>query len=780
MARRGGVRALAALVGVTLLAAACSNDDNPAPQRAVDAPVRSTTTTAPPPPVLERLGVDPVVFGGGGDQRLVAVSSGVAPAIGTRLVAVGSSEGRPAAWWSPDGRSWRRATLPPEQFGEGSRLHDVAADPVAGGWSAVGADGDRAAAWMSSDGERWVRAEVDDGPPMTRVASTGLGLVALGTAGERAAAWQSFSGERWLRAVDDPAVFARPGTTRVIDVVDAGTEVQALVEREGGGAEVWRSADAVVWSLATAPATGPLPAAGAPRAVAATALGEVVVVVGTDTKDDGVDASMWLSNGPASFEQVTHDEEALGGDGDQSMAASVPAGDRLLVVGTETDETGDVDAVVWASAPGGGVVRNVAEGPAVPGDQHVSDVAMLGQIPVAVGWEHSAAGVDAVAWTVGAAAVDDAESGEDQVPPLGWLRVKGQESLGGVGEQRLDAVAAGTGGWVAVGAARSDDGETDGAAWRSPDGFEWAQVGGTALGGPGDQRLLDVAAGPSGFVAVGLDGESAAVWTSPDGDAWERVAHDEAVFGGPGDQRAEAVAVLGGDEGGWVAVGADTGVGGGDAAVWRSADAIAWERVPDDGDLGGPGLQAASDVVVGPGGPTAVGVGDASAAAWTSGDGRSRAEVALPGGGAASGVALNPRYGLVAVGSAGGDGADAVIWRSPDGRSWERHEGKELVGPLDQELHSVAASEAMAVAVGRTNLGGGDDAAAWSSTDGATWARSAHDEELFGGDQAQRMVDVAVRGTTTVAVGWSGSAPDSRDAAVWVSELRGGGARGNL
>ncbi len=779
--KRAGRRVLALVLLVTLLAAACSSDDGPAPHRAVDAPVRSTTTTAPPPPVLERLAVDPVVFGGAGDQRAVAVSSGVAPAIGSRLVAIGSSEGRPAVWWSADGRTWRRATLPAEQFAEGTRLHDVAADPVAGGWSAVGADGDRAAAWMSSDGERWVRAEVDDGPPMTRVTPTGLGLVALGTAGDRAAAWQSFSGERWLRAVDDPGVFARPGAPRVVDVVDAGAEVQALVEREGGGTEVWRSADAVVWSVATPPASRLLPAAGASRAVAATTLGEVVVVVGADSKDDGVDASMWLSNASASFEQVAHDEEALGGDGDQSMAAAVQAGDRLLVVGSETDETGDVDAVVWASSPGGGLVRIAAEGPAVPGDQHVSDVAMLGQIPVAVGWEQTGAGVDAVAWTVGTAPLDEAEAGGARGPSLGWRRVTGQDSLGGPGEQRLEAVAAGTGGWVAVGAAGSDDGEADGAAWRSADGVDWARVTGQeSLGGPGDQRLLDVAAGPSGFVAVGLDGESAAVWTSPDGGAWERVPHDEAVFGGPGDQRAEAVAVLAGDEGGWVAVGGDAGAGGGDAAVWRSPDAMGWERVPDDGGLGGPGLQAALDVVAGPGGPTAVGVGDGSAAAWTSSDGRSWVGVALGGGGAASGVAVASGSGLVAVGATGGDGSDAVVWRSPDGGAWERQEGEELAGPLDQALEAVAVSEAMAVVVGRTNLGGGDDAAAWSSTDGAAWARSAHDEELFGGDQAQRMVDVAVRGGRAVAVGWSGSAPGARDAAVWVSELRGGGARGNL
>lgn len=772
------MRALAALAVVALLAVACSNDGDPAEQSAVDAPVRSTTTTAPPPPVLQRLAVAPEVFGGPGDQRLVAVATGSVPAVGRRLVAVGSSEGRPAAWWSADGRSWQRA--PAEGFGEGTRLDDVAADPISGGWSAVGADGDRAAAWVSTDGERWVRAEVDEGPPMTSVASTGLGLVALGVGEGGAAAWQSFSGQQWLRAVADPDVFARPGGQRVVDVVDAGTEVQALVERDGAGTEIWRSDDGVVWSVAPPSATALLPAAGVSQPRAATTLGAVVVVVGTDAKDDGIDASMWLSRGTASFDQVAHDEDVLGGDGDQSMAASVHAGDQLLVVGTESDDDGDLDAVVWASSPGGGLVRTPDEGGGVPGDQQVSDVALLDETAVAVGWEEGDSGVDAVAWTVASVVADEPRAGAAPaaVGSLGWLRVAGQDALLGPGEQRMEAVTVGGGGWLAVGSVASEGGESDGAAWRSPDGREWARVPSEGLAGAGDQRLLDVAEGSSGLVAVGLDGGSAAVWSSADGAVWERVGHDEAVFGGPGDQRAEAVAAAPGGGGGWVAVGTDAGVGDGDAAVWRSADGRSWERVADDGGLGGPGSQAALDVTVGPGGLTAVGVGDGSAQSWTSSDGGAWTPLPIGDGVAAAGVAADER--AVAAGSAAADGLDAAVWRRSEGPSWERQEGGELSGPLDQELAAVAVGDALAVAVGATNLGGGDDAAVWSSADGAAWVRSIHDEELFGGDQAQRMLDVGVQGTTAVAVGWSGSSPASRDAAVWVSELRGGGARAQL
>lgn len=772
---------------VALALAGCSDGSEPALNSASDAPVRSTTTTAPPPPVLERLVVDAAVFGGPDDQRLVAVAAGVDPAAGRRLVAVGSSSGRPAVWLSADGRSWQRASLPADQFGDGTSLLDVAADPVGGGWSAVGADGERAAAWVSADGERWARVEVDDGPPMTTVAPTTIGLVALGTGDRGAAAWQSsYVGERWVRALDDPDVFARPGGQRVVDVVDDGTEVRAIVERGGAGAEVWRSDDGVVWSLAPPAAAGLLPAAGAPRAGAAMALGAVTVVVGSDAKDDGSDASMWLSSGPASFGQVPHVEGVLGGDGNQSMTALTQDGDRLVVVGTETDEDGDLDAVVWASSPAGGLERTADDGPAVPGDQRVTGVARFGESSVAVGWEETSAGVDAVAWTVTAAAPEEPER---STPPAAeavrWLRVAGQEALGGPGEQRMEAVAAGGGGWLAVGSTpasggEAEGGEVDAAVWRSPDGLEWARVGEGTLGGPGDQRMLDVAVGTLGLVAVGFDGRSAAVWTSVDGGSWERVVHDEAVFGGPGDQRAEAVAAVPGVGSGWIAVGTDAGAGDGEAAVWRSADGTSWSRVLDAGGLGGPGEQRMLDVAATPSGLVAVGADGGSAVVWTSPDGGSWARAALGGAGAASGVALAPGAGLVAVGSAPADGLDAVVWRSGDAGAWERQEGGELAGPLDQELVAVAIGEERAVAVGHTDVGGGDDAAAWSSTDGVAWVRSDHDEELFGGDQAQRMIDVAVEGTTAVAVGWSGSSPASRDSAVWVTDLRGGGSRSNL
>ena len=758
---------------------ACSNDDGPAETSAADAPVRSTTTTAPPPPVLERVALGASVFGGDGDQRLTAVATGVAPGIGGRLVAVGTADGRPAVWWSSDGRVWERAPLGAGAFGEGTTLADVVADPVGGGWVAVGADGEAAAAWASADGEVWQRAQVDPGPPMTTVGATRAGLIAFGV-GQESVAWQSFSGMRWVRALDDPDVFARPGAVRVVAVVDAGREVQAVVDREGHGPEVWRSEDGIFWSRSLLTDIDLLPAGGAPGAGAAAALGSALVVGGSDAKDDGVDAALWISTDARSFEQVAHDERTFGGDGAQAITGLVSVADRLVGVGTEIADHGDVDAVVWITSLGAGTERADDDGVAVPGDQHVLDVAVLGDTPVAVGWEETPAGVDAAAWVVATAEADPADAEAAEGPVLGWQRVSGEEALAGVGEQRMEAVAPlgrfGAVGWIAVGSVPGSGDDTDGAVWRSIDGHRWDLT--QTFGGPGDQRLLGVAPGASGLAAVGVDGESAAVWSSGDGSALVRVPHDDAVFGGPGDQQARAVSPLPGVVG-WLAVGSDGGAGEGDAAVWLSLDGSSWERVADDGALGGAGAQALHGVTAGDGGLTAVGVDGASAAAWSSTDGRTWVQSEL-GPGQASGIAARPGGAVVAVGSTAGDGLDAAVWRSADGRTRERVTGDDLSGHADQELAAVTAGDDLAVVVGRSDRGGGDDAAAWASNDGAAWARAPHDENVFGSDQAQRMAAVAAQEGMVVAVGWSGSTPESRDAAVWVAELRGGGGRSNL
>jgi hypothetical protein len=133
----------------------------------------------------------------------------------------------------------------------------------------------------------------------------------------------------------------------------------------------------------------------------------------------------------------------------------------------------------------------------------------------------------------------------------------------------------------------------------------------------------------------------AAVWTSSNGRSWTRVPHDDATFGGPGNQNISDVIWTGTQ---FVAVGADTSGGDADGAVWVSVDGTTWTRVTHDETVfGGSANQAMLAVATGPSGIVAVGqttyISDPPAdfndpAAWWSGDGITWQRMALmePGG----------------------------------------------------------------------------------------------------------------------------------------------------
>jgi hypothetical protein len=299
--------------------------------------------------------------------------------------------------------------------------------------------------------------------------------------------------------------------------------------------------------------------------------------------------------------------------------------------------------------------------------------------------------------------------------------------------------------------------------------------------------VRSVTAGGPGLVAVGtaFAGEEkvAAVWVSVDGSAWEQVAHDEAVFGGPGNQVMNSVAA--GDQS-LVAVGYQSVGEERDAAVWWSQDGLLWSRLPhDDLVFGGLGQQEMVSVVVGGPGLVAVGSdssgGQPAAAVWVSCDGMTWSRVPDVGG-ALSGsdwrwmeAVTVGGPGLVAVGKA--DGA-AAVWVSVDGLDWERipHDEELFGSPGTPPMSGVASSGPGLVAVGAFN----SKAAVWVSADGLVWERLPHDEELFGcptpgaGEKALQscgpteMIAVTAGGPGLVAIGVS-EVNYIKTAVVWVS-----------
>jgi hypothetical protein len=285
-----------------------------------------------------------------------------------------------------------------------------------------------------------------------------------------------------------------------------------------------------------------------------------------------------------------------------------------------------------------------------------------------------------------------------------WSRVPHDEAIfGGQGEQRMVSVTAGGPGLVAVGFDRpAEQDEGNAAVWTSPDGFVWSRVphDEAVFGGDSRQMMLGVTTGGLGLVAVGTDGYSyrsdderftevpdefaadAAVWTSRDGLTWSRVPHDEAIFGGVGEQRMVSV-TAGGP--GLVAVGSVTGKQRGgpshekDAAVWTSPDGFTWSRVPHD-----PAVFART--------------GDID---WN------EQMLGVTAGGP----------GLVAVGSDAGEqcGWDSAVWTSPDGFTWSHVQspGPSGCGGYDRML-SVTVGPSGLVAVGEEHGGSPWGATVWN------------------------------------------------------------------
>ncbi|HSH11539.1 MAG TPA: hypothetical protein VLA10_07115, partial [Ilumatobacter sp.] len=305
---------------------------------------------------------------------------------------------------------------------------------------------------------------------------------------------------------------------------------------------------------------------------------------------------------------------------------------------------------------------------------------------------------------------------------------------------------------------------------------------------PGDEAIpggmADVVIGGPGFIAVGAVGSvgdlDAAVWTSPDGYLWERVAHDESVFGGIGDQVMRGLAAGGP---GFIATGYDTSGNDWDAAVWTSPDGLVWTRLSDvEGVFGGPGRQSADSVVAVDNMVLAVGHHvddvDQDVAVWMSPDGLAWARVAhdedvFGGDGNQATAAVTPtESGFVAVGHdvedfgpAGAD-YDAAIWQSPDGTNWSRlpHDEAIFGGDGWQGLRTILAAESGLVALGWAEHDGSYDVAVWTSTDGTDWVRATHDEDELGGPGEQMVNDIAEGDLGLVAAG-----RDAADAAIWIS-----------
>jgi hypothetical protein len=205
--------------------------------------------------------------------------------------------------------------------------------------------------------------------------------------------------------------------------------------------------------------------------------------------------------------------------------------------------------------------------------------------------------------------------------------------------------------YVIVGSATTSAG-TFPVAWTSRDLRTWTRAAGPAAGGiaardPG--QMLGVAAGSSGFVAVGTHGIDPAVWTSADGRHW--AAHTLKIPGTGASARLTKVAVNGRDV---VAFGAETWASGQQAAFAEVShdSGRTWVAVPFKSPGG---VATVTAVTAMSGGFTAAGsygpAGNRDVAVWTSASGNTWL-TQTPHGAGLGGSGIQQINGLAATGTA--------------------------------------------------------------------------------------------------------------------------------
>jgi hypothetical protein len=294
-----------------------------------------------------------------------------------------------------------------------------------------------------------------------------------------------------------------------------------------------------------------------------------------------------------------------------------------------------------------------------------------------------------------------------------------------------------------------------------------------AFGRAQDQVVVAIAAGPSGFVAVGVDErrgnlEGAVVWMSLDGQDWSRIRQDPSLVDA---EMRDVVWHPAIDR--FVAVGNQSSEG----TVWWSPDGTSWERVallPFAQPGGGIDIQSVIDA--GPGllavGREWLGEGSSVPAVWTSADGRSwvQGDVDI------SDLDTEHKNGIVdvagdqgsflAVGFTATSASDRApaLWISTDATTWQQVEIGDEDAALSQ-LNAIEAEDGMIVMVGESR-DEGVDARAWTSEDaGDTWARIEVETGLVG---IPALMDVTPIPNGWIAVGFDGTTlrPETV-AAVW-------------
>jgi hypothetical protein len=329
-----------------------------------------------------RVTQDEAVFGGAGDQAMLAVAeyNGALVAVGYDSPS-GHVDAEPgtadaAVWVSPNGLTWERVAPEQDSLGGTGRqvMRGVAQHPTDGDLVAVGTDDESggAAVWVSSgdssaweqvpyspavfgdvsiEDERQAMLGVTPGRPglQSTLVAVGYGSVRADISGSReyGAVWSSFLSTTWRRVPHDEELFGSAGSVTMTAVAVGGPGFVAVGWDKSPpdlDAAVWWSEDGgLTWTRV--PRLDLLrEGEQVMRAVAETSSG--LVAVG---ETDG-DAAVWISEDGIAWSPVQDDGTVFGGFGVQSMRGVVTFGEVLLAVGYD-ESGGDQDAAVWIRSP---------------------------------------------------------------------------------------------------------------------------------------------------------------------------------------------------------------------------------------------------------------------------------------------------------------------------------------------------------------------------------------------------------------------------------------------
>jgi hypothetical protein len=652
---------------------------------------------------------------------------GPVAASGDDIVAVGDETGSQTAhtefYVSQNaGRTWSLATIEGDPPAGHVPTH-IAVGP--NGWVAVGAD----SIWTSQNGTAWTLTSATGlptqaGDTINVITRTANGFLAAGGNRGTPVVWTSANGMTWQRTT--------PKLTGATSIVSAAGTANAIVI--ASRTTVWRSTDGVNWTPVAVPRTA---AKNTIAGVAQIASGFVAVRPGTT-------ASQAITYTSATGQTWTRSATIMTGDG-----AALTIG-HVTGATTGAAVTGSARGLRFAFISGNGVNWTGTESISTTGQETETDAALTaGNVVV----------------TTGTAPITNAR----RAPVLNLIGTQGAArhiALAGTVRNQL-AVA----GLAASGGTQVAAGSADGfpAIWTSTDGgVTWTRSTSATLARAGVARLTGVAHGNAGWVAVGgVTADAAAhpvVVTSADGANWT-AADTETAFAGA---NLSATAVAAGESGYVIA-----GHQGDTAVAWFSTGVTGWQRVALP-DAAGATISA---VAATGRGFAAVGTSGNRPVAWVSQNGTTwrATTVQLPAGATSAELSFVAANGnrVAAAGASvtGGQSKPFAVVSSDGGATWE--DSEIVVSSGNATITALTAAGSGFTATGVTgSTPTSQNVVIWMLASGTTWTAATPSGKGLSGTGVHELNAITSAGNELTAAGFVITA-SSEQPTIWQSPVRG-------